>query len=455
MHQNSDKKQHNSVGILDRYDRQLMIWGESGQEILSNSHVCVLHYKLDLMVVECLKSMVLMGIGKITLIGEFGLEKLALFDIEGLQSMNPHVQLDIQDHTGDDCNYEDIPGFRTPHFWAPFDAVIGISAGGPLLQCINELWLKWEHCLPTLILSYAFDAYGYVRLIGNEPSCVINSHAHSNPDLRLTCMWPELEKYHESFQFDKLSQHELSAVPYSVLLSTVSKELRKSKIALNRNSVKAALIRLHDKYMSGSFNDDVNFIEADRYSFLLFNESNPFPDNLTKILQTIHSEPKSIINKWVYHFVQSVEKFYTLNGCLPVRSAIPDMECSTLMFNEQKAIYARKSAQDVAGLMEILSPHSIPEYFVRYLLQNLRTLDVVKLSSITREDVKEQSARMTDLLIHQKDHLYAADPNPAISAILGSLTAQECVKLLTHQFVPLQNTLIYDGLSNTTEIISI
>ena len=105
--------------------------------------------------------------------------------------------------------------------------------------------------------------------------------------------------------------------------------------------------------------------------------------------------------------------------------------------------------------MEILSPHSIPEYFVRYLLQNLRTLDVVKLSSITREDVKEQSARMTDLLIHQKDHLYAADPNPAISAILGSLTAQECVKLLTHQFVPLQNTLIYDGLSNTTEIISI
>lgn len=39
-----------------------------------------------------------------------------------------------------------------------------------------------------------------------------------------------------------------------------------------------------------------------------------------------------------------------------------------------------------------------------------------------------------------------------IASVLGGMASQEAVKLITNQFVPINNTLIYDGLKSEASI---
>ncbi len=42
-----------------------------------------------------------------------------------------------------------------------------------------------------------------------------------------------------------------------------------------------------------------------------------------------------------------------------------------------------------------------------------------------------------------------------ISSILGGIASQEAVKLITHQFIPLNNTLVYNGIKCEAETYSL
>ena len=53
----------------ERYDRQMMVWGNEGQDLLRDSHVCVMHFDQDSVVTECIKSLVLVGVGRISVVG--------------------------------------------------------------------------------------------------------------------------------------------------------------------------------------------------------------------------------------------------------------------------------------------------------------------------------------------------------------------------------------------------
>lgn len=45
---------------------------------------------------------------------------------------------------------------------------------------------------------------------------------------------------------------------------------------------------------------------------------------------------------------------------------------------------------------------------------------------------------------------YAGAEVHSIAAYLGGCCAQEAIKLITHQYVPIDNTLLYNGISQTT-----
>jgi NEDD8-activating enzyme E1 regulatory subunit len=51
-----------------KYDRQLRLWGASGQEDLENSHVLLLNSGLGVVGVETLKNLILPGIGQYTIV---------------------------------------------------------------------------------------------------------------------------------------------------------------------------------------------------------------------------------------------------------------------------------------------------------------------------------------------------------------------------------------------------
>jgi amyloid beta precursor protein binding protein 1 len=43
---------------------------------------------------------------------------------------------------------------------------------------------------------------------------------------------------------------------------------------------------------------------------------------------------------------------------------------------------------------------------------------------------------------------------PAIGAFMGGVASQEIIKIITHQYVPMTNSIIYNGISSTTMVFN-
>ncbi|CDO92663.1 unnamed protein product [Kluyveromyces dobzhanskii CBS 2104] len=431
-------------GPNERYDRQLMIWGNTGQEVLLRAHVCVVESEQTLLMQECIKSLVLMGVGEITVVSNScGSSQAGLFGLDALQRMNPNVNFHLKEMSS-------LPPDAQPQhaFWQSFSIIICLCTAGPMLQHVLGLSAS------NVIHAYTFDDLGFIRLLGKEPHCVVNSHQHTTYDLRLNRMWDELAQYHRSFDLNHMSHEQVSSVPYSVLLFNVRQSLQLKGIPINRKTVKAELSQLHNSLLTGPLSDDVNFAEAERFAFLLCKPTGEFPPNLTKIITTFESEPVSTVNRWVYQFALSVRSFFELNGDIPVSKAIPDMESSTSLFIAQKAIYHRKADKDKSEILKILADkkfHLIPEHLMDIMLENLSCLDVILLGyKNSLPELHSGNPKYEELLSRQSNGNSSKLSSPSIISIIGAIISQECVKLLTHQYAPIENSMIYDGASNST-----
>jgi NEDD8-activating enzyme E1 regulatory subunit len=42
-----------------------------------------------------------------------------------------------------------------------------------------------------------------------------------------------------------------------------------------------------------------------------------------------------------------------------------------------------------------------------------------------------------------------------VAAVMGGMAAQEAIKLITHQFVPLAGTLVYNAMASTTLVLNV
>jgi len=45
---------------------------------------------------------------------------------------------------------------------------------------------------------------------------------------------------------------------------------------------------------------------------------------------------------------------------------------------------------------------------------------------------------------------YGASELPSVAAFLGGVAAQEAIKIITEQFIPVNNTFIYNGIKQTS-----
>jgi NEDD8-activating enzyme E1 regulatory subunit len=50
---------------------------------------------------------------------------------------------------------------------------------------------------------------------------------------------------------------------------------------------------------------------------------------------------------------------------------------------------------------------------------------------------------------------YGASEIHSIAAFVGGCCAQEAIKLITHQYIPIDNTLIYNGIEQTTTVVKL
>lgn len=141
----------------------------------------------------------------------------------------------------------------------------------------------------------------------------------------------------------------------------------------------------------------------------------PEDEVLTELTNIIDKAPRTEFNIKVVSVIKAVLHFHSLHHVLPLSvTNLPDMKCSTEVYTELVQIYKTKFMKDLA---EVKLMVDLDKEFVEWIVRNIRNLSLVEFSNQPR-----QTETGTCL--------------NAISTIVGSVAAQEIVKLITHQFVP-------------------
>ncbi|XP_045888417.1 NEDD8-activating enzyme E1 regulatory subunit-like [Micropterus dolomieu] len=82
--------------------------------------------------------------------------------------------------------------------------------------------------------------------------------------------------------------------------------------------------------------------------------------------------------------------------------------------------------------------------------------DISKLKLCVNSLLQEYSLNVNikDDYIHEFCRYGAAEPH-TVAAFLGGSAAQEAIKIISHQFVPFNNTFIYNAMSQTSATLQL
>ncbi|AET41157.1 Ula1p Ecym_7323 [Eremothecium cymbalariae DBVPG len=474
---------------MERYDRQVRLWGVAGQQGLGNGSVLIVGDLQGGLCQEVMKNLALLGIGKISLTGAGDCRSGAgkFFGANGIESLNHDVEWEFLEWDGvRQGMLMDLEG----DFWSSFSIVVMVSCDKEVLGSVTRVW---ERCfkfrpLPVLVIAHSEGLYGYVRLVSNEVHCVVDVHSqHFVPNLKLDVGWPELDRLCESIDFAGMDENELSEVPFAVLLRIVVKMLLSSNAtrdggSFSKQQIKDALIKLHQNYSNESFIQDLNFLEAERYYHLTVVDSHAIPEALSNIINSIPDDYNNLFDKFNRNFwvlIGALKRYLNMYKELPLPGLIPDMESNTERYIQLKKCYKDKSKQDVDRFVACLEDcsdidvKSMAPLFCENV-QQLRTVDFSKL--VCPEDClnklgnykHDSAALLAVLIVHQYDLKYTLNSSAQFNyadsikklksknlyptnAFIGGFVSQEVMKLLTHQYVPLENTFVFDGLQKSAE----
>ncbi|GAB1293533.1 NEDD8-activating enzyme E1 regulatory subunit [Apodemus speciosus] len=208
-----------------KYDRQLRLWGDHGQEALESAHVCLINATAT--GTEILKNLVLPGIGSFTIIdgnqvsGEdagnnFFLQKSSIGKnraqaaMEFLQELNSDVSGSFVEESPENLLDND------PSFFCRFTIVVATQLlESTLLRLADVLW---NSQIPLLICR-TYGLVGYMRIIIKEHP-VIESHPdNALEDLRLDKPFPELKEHFQSYDLDHMEKKDHSHTPWIVIIA--------------------------------------------------------------------------------------------------------------------------------------------------------------------------------------------------------------------------------------------
>uniref|UniRef100_A0A667XB90 NEDD8-activating enzyme E1 regulatory subunit n=1 Tax=Myripristis murdjan TaxID=586833 RepID=A0A667XB90_9TELE len=505
-----------------RYDRQLRLWGDHGQEALENAHVCLINATAT--GTETLKNLVLPGIGAFTIVdghtvsGEdvgnnehcfFMLQNRAQAATELLQELNSDVSGNFVEENPDKLLDND------PEFFHRFTLVIGVQL--PESTCLRLGSVLWSASVPFLVCK-TYGLIGYMRLVVKEHT-VIESHPdNALEDLRLDQPFAELKSHIQSYDLESMEKKDHSHTPWIIIVAKyLEKWLSEHNSQPPKNyKEKEAFRQLIRQGILKNDNDvpedEENFEEAVKNVNTALNPTK-IP---TAVEDLINSEQCSNITSqsasfWV--MLRAIKEFIQSegNGSLPVRGTIPDMIADSQKFINLQNVYREKAMQDAAAVskhvecilqsvgkvscknasfLRVVCCRSLAEEYsvdsvnkdeitsymdspdsemVLYLM--LRAVDrfyqqhsrypgvynyqveedISKLKLCVNSLLQEYSLNVNikDDYIHEFCRYGAAEPH-TVAAFLGGSAAQEVIKIISHQFVPFNNTFIYNAMSQTS-----
>ena len=439
----------------EKYDRQLRLWEKQGQQLLESARVLVVQPTVTSL--ELVKNLVLPGVGSFTLLDEphtvqsddlvsfylspddVGSERVSSL-VKNLNELNEDVAGDF--HHVEDANVW-LQTLQPTDFWNQYDLVV-LNWEYPLvLEQLSKLKIP-------VIVTNTLGFYGILRIF--KPSVeVVETHT----------------------QLPKTSQEK--------------KEFKKMIMDWKKDY------------------QELNFDEAVENSHMIMS-STGVPHSIQELLQQVDThleEEHSRSLFWI--LVKALKAFVTQTGVLPLTGALPDMTSSTGNYLALKKIYQSKADADRALFTQELDKiletmhwsHAVDPQTVQTFLKNSRHLYFSQSScqplnyvntkiATEHEDSKSNLVLIGIFLVQQYilthnalptldhlDDLFSQRKSLTAShelynvlreilraqgqqlnnicSVMGGIAGQEAIKLVTNQYIPVDNTLIFDGLRSVTE----
>uniref|UniRef100_A0A7S3ANC6 NEDD8-activating enzyme E1 regulatory subunit n=1 Tax=Haptolina ericina TaxID=156174 RepID=A0A7S3ANC6_9EUKA len=402
-----------------RYDRQLRLWGEHGQQAMEDCSICLINGSAT--GTETLKNLVLPGIGSFTVVdgavvtvadtgNNFFIEESMIGTPRAqcvtqlLQELNEHV-------TGSYIN-EDIAQVleARPGFLESFGLIVATQvAAGELKQIAGVCAAK---SVP-LIIVHTYGFMGYLRLSLHEHHVVEAHPDHPRSDMRVLAPPPALKQFiGERYQdLTALSSTEYAHVPYLVLLIKALGEwsAQNDGVLPKVYKQKKEVCEIVKSYRRLDIQADQNIEEAvtaantalslpqaSSSAALVFSAARSRVTEIASELQMYASAsgPDAASAKLAAKKPQlafwltaaSVAAFVEAEGAgmLPLLGTLPDMTCSTETYVTLQNIYLQQAQADIAAVQahmrEIASIEGLPP--------DLVTVDYVKLFCKNSNDVQ-------------------------------------------------------------------
>ncbi|XP_072136080.1 NEDD8-activating enzyme E1 regulatory subunit isoform X2 [Mobula birostris] len=504
----------------EKYDRQLRLWGDHGQEALEAARVCLINASAT--GTEILKNLVLPGIGAFTIVdgnivaGEdvgnnFFLTKdsigknRAQAATELLQELNSDVSGNSVDESVEQLLEND------PTFFHGFSIVIATQLPeSSLLHLSNVLWAA---DVPLLVCR-TYGLVGYMRLAVKEHPVVESHPDNALEDLRLDKPFPQLKRHVQEYDLDNMDKKDHSHTPWIILVAKYLEKWRqehnnqlpktyKEKEAF-RELIRQGLLKNDE----GTPVDEENFDEAIKNVNTALNPTK-VPSNVQELFEDqrcanintqVATKHKFKVQKFsILDLNTSSETVCGKGGtgestCTwhrprhdsrlhPVHSATehpPETisEKDIWLFCRNAAflrlVCCRSLAEEfnpettdkdqIASCMENLDSEMVLYILLRAVdcfhkqhgrypgvYNNQVEEDIGKLKSCVISLLQDWgvSVSVKDDYIHEFCRYGASEPH-AVASFLGGTAAQEAIKIITKQFVPFNNTFIYNAMLQTS-----
>ncbi|KAF2866244.1 hypothetical protein BDV95DRAFT_584403 [Massariosphaeria phaeospora] len=547
-----------------KYDRQLRLWGATGQIALEDSHILLINSGPGVVGLETLKNLVLPGIGNFTIqdsavVSEADLgvnffleeEHLGGYRAEhtcnSLKELNP----DVQGH----FVTEPVESWLTqPDALKQYTLILVTAPIRP--ELLTSLSTHASAALIPLFYIHCVGFYSHFSIHLPPAFPIVDTHPdlETTTDLRLLKPWPELLDFatEKTQGLDTLSAEDHGHVPYIALLLYHLEEWKKEhdgqapqnykeKTAFRETVSKAART-------NSAEGGEENFDEA--VAAVLKSLNPPEPSGSVK---DIFKAPECVLVKkdspsfWV--IAHAIGLFYTKYGVLPVPGSVPDMKARSADYIQLQNVYKSKARKDMAEVLESIRflertadrSTQIEEKHVEAFCKNAAHIKLVRgrpfhvvqagetISWGDRAKSIAQTLTFPDSLVplyiaflawdqfvatHDKDALGGAPKVPGetdpdtdsekvtgiaskimddlvkegsasvdededatvkaqlqdfvqelvraggaelhnIAALTGGLASQEVIKVITEQYVPVDNTCVFDGVRSRTMVIRV
>ncbi|KAH7355259.1 hypothetical protein BKA65DRAFT_236753 [Rhexocercosporidium sp. MPI-PUGE-AT-0058] len=382
----------------------------------------------------------------------------------------------------------------------------------PALEAAQSYALEYK---VPLIAIHSAGFYSYFRtfLPGSFP--IVDTHPDSTAttDLRLLTPWEELSKFAADLtkNIDNQSAHEHGHIPWIALILHFLAEWEKahgSLPSIYKDKIAFRKVVLDATRTDNAEGGEENFEEA--VAAVLKTVSAPtLSSAVRQVFDHKPNELETSSSFWI--IADAIKQFYQKHNQLPLPGSVPDMKAQSTVYIQLQNIYKSKARQDVAEVLETVRAHpggkNIDVAKVESFCKNAAFIKLIHGSDLgkpidpefaSKELKSDEDAAMfmmplsllpIYLSLEATSHVSAlsapellaaidktvpgASSNTRlvqiteevaranggelhnISALTGGMVAQEVIKIITKQYIPIDNLCIFDGITSRAQVLRI